>query len=503
MKILQAIRERFGSKPSGFDFSAAAANYGRRLVREWSQVRVPEVRDGKPIGVLVSPWLFTSAPFFMIEVALQLRLSGRPVLLLWEAGNVFVNAAKPREVAAIRPLLDRLPPWIPWLDVDTLPDGSRETPDFLDELLFENAVRHLKAESGAREFLAEHPEWQENMSRQCRRVEAFLSSERVASLCIPGGVWASSGIWLRTAARQGLPFTTYDSGAGRLVVSQNSVAAHFGDIRPALERIREGDTSHLVEKAREALRVRMEGRDPFVLQRAPRTGNHKAFDILIPLNLRFDSAALCRQRLFGSVTEWLHSVLKWASSRPGTTVAIRQHPCERLDGFRGEDSWETILAEFLRPGSGVTFFPAEADVNSYDLIGAARVVLPFTSRVGIEAAMMGKPVVTSAHCYYDGCGFVSSPQTREEYFELIGAALAGALVPDAEARRLAAVAYYLMEYCTLLATNFTPQPADYADWMAVPPADLANHDALGLVLPALACERPLTQAMHEQFTRTR
>lgn len=507
--ILRRVREAVSGRApqaAGFDFRAAAEQYAVRLEREWKTAGEPPTTFSKRIGVVVSPWLFTPAPFFMLELALQLRLAGYPVEVLWDGGNVFVDAAKPRELAVIRPLLDLLPGWLPLVDVETLPASAGETPDFLEELLYENAVRHLRGEAGAEDFLAAHPGWKTGMSGQASQVEVFLRSGRVDLLCIPGGVWACSGVWRKLCEKLKIPYTTYDSGPGQVFVSQNSVAAHFGDIRPALEMLAgSGDNLEpLVALAREALRTRMEGRDPFALQKTARTDAGEKYDVFVPLNLRFDSAALCRQRLFRSVTDWLHALLSRLALQPGVTVAIRQHPCERMEAFRGRDSWEQVLAPFLRPGGPVKFFPAEADVNSYDLIEGAKVVLPFTSRVGIEAAMMGKPVVTSALCYYDDCGFTVAPDSVEGYFEAINHALAGGHGPGEMARQRAATAYYLMEYCTALNSSFTPQPADYSSWIGRSVRELASSDETRMIVRSASGETPLTLLLHNQrFPRSK
>lgn len=466
---------RAGGTPS-FDFRAAAERYGRRLRDEWSSMEEPEIKFDRRIGMVVCPWLFTPAPFFMLEAALQLRLAGYRTSILWDAGNVFVDAAKPREVAAIEPLLAMIPEWMELLDVQSWPLTGAACFDFLDELLYENAVRHLRGENGAREFVEEHPGWRTAMVEQASRVEGFLSSGVLHSVCIPGGVWAGSGLWRCLCESLGVAYTTFDSGPGQMFVARDSVAAHFGDIQPSLQDILESgeDTDLLADLARQALQTRMSGRDPFALQKTPRSQTKESFDVLVPLNLRFDSAALCRQRLFSSVTEWLRALLTRLSAPGNITIAIRQHPCERIEAFKGRDSWEGILAPFLSPGGPVRFFPAEASVNTYDLIENAKVVLPFTSRAGIEAAMMGKPVVTSAHCYYDHCGFTVSPGSREDYFEAIERSLAGWHIPGESARLNAAVAFYLMEFCSALKTPFTPQPHDFSAWMDLAPADLGD-----------------------------
>jgi hypothetical protein len=495
---------RAGGTPS-FGFPAAARQYGLRLRDDWSRLEEPEVKFDRRIGVVVCPWLCTTAPFFMLEVALQLRLAGYSVAILWDSGNVFVDAANPCEVAIIEPVLAMLPDWMEMLDVQSFPGTKEESFEFIDELVYENAVRHLRGENGAQEFVEEHPGWRRAMIEQAARMKGFLSSGGLHSICIPGGVWAGSGVWRCLCESLGIAYTTFDSGPGQLFVARDSAAAHFGDIRPCLKDILGSgeDTGLLVDLARQALQTRVSGRDRFALQNVPRSQNTDKFDVLVPLNLRFDSAALCRKRLFSSVTEWLNTLLTRLSARENLTIAIRQHPCERLEAFKGRDAWEEILAPFLFPGGSVRFFPAEASVNTYDLIENAKVVLPFTSRAGIEAAMMGKPVVTSANCYYDHCGFTVTPENCEDYFEAIDQSLAGEHVPDEGARLSAAVAFYLMEFCAVLNTPFTPQPHDFPAWMDIVPADLGEMAQVRNFIAVIGGTSRLPLLLHRQrFPRT-
>ena len=62
------------------------------------------------------------------------------------------------------------------------------------------------------------------------------------------------------------------------------------------------------------------------------------------------------------------------------------------------------------------FVAAEDSVNSYDLLRSARLVLPFTSNIGIEAAAIGKPVLVSGAAYYADLGFVWSPALSGRLF---------------------------------------------------------------------------------------
>ena len=448
-----------------------AAAYGRRLSKEWRSLKTPA--DGAQVGVVVTPWMFTPAPFFAIECGLALAEAGCRVTWLWDAGDVFLNAGKPREIVAIDQLFGELPNGLKRVSVhETVSDDHFDDAQFLKLLIYENAVRELRGEVGVLEFLAQNQGIPAAMEQHVSKVNSVLINGSFDWLFIPGGVWASSGLYARMAERLGIDYTSYDSGPGELFVSKNGPAAHFPDVGPALAELRDLSITEreiLTSAATENLRLRMKGEDEYRLQPKPSgsDGTQKC-DILLPLNYRADTAALCRQKVFGSVLEWVVAVCTWIEAHPPYHLVIRQHPCERIPEYRGTDNWELHLGKFPSFGNRIHLVKAEADVNTYDLLSRAKVVLPFTSRVGIEAAMMLKPVILGSQCYYAGCGFTADAKSSGEYFVLLEKALTGELPTDQRQADLAGLCYYIAERCLSLRTSFTPQPGDFIRWVAHP-----------------------------------
>lgn len=502
--IIGKLRRKIGAGSSEKrPFVRFTDSFERRL-GEWRAVP-KQVSRNKRVGVLVTPWMFTAVPFFSLECALLLRSEGVDVVILWDASNIFFNAATAREIEAIQRLLKLLPTDLPVIDIGAAPaDGDIDVAK-LESLIFENSVREFRGENAAREFLANQPERRTHVSRHARQVAHVFAHERLDWVFIPGGVWAVSGVCVQIAERLGLAYSTYDSGVGELVLTHGAVAAHFGDFpevfaevqRRCMANAREREV--VMEHSRQCLQVRMEGRDAYRLQLRPASSESgDRCDILVALNFRLDSAALLRHKLFTSVTHWLRSILEWLETQPGRTLAIRQHPCERIPEFRGADRWQDLLAEFPRLSDRVRLIRAEDAVNTYDLISTAKVVLPFTSRVGVEASLMGKPVVLCAHCYYGSLPFVWNPETVAEYFQLIQAALEDRLSVSPEAREAATIAYSIVEDCLLLSIPFTPIPSDYEQWVAVPPSELWSCAEMRGIREALLERRHLPLIRYEQ-----
>lgn len=458
------------------------------------------------IGVVLTPWLHTAVPLYNLECARKLAASGHPVTIIWDPANIFDNAGDAWEVAQLERVIATVRGEFPVLSPNATPATTGSAPEFLAELIAENAVQRIRGEDGAAELLEARPELAAGMHQHAQRVRALLSAREFDWLLIPGGAWAVSGVYAGVAAELGLSVTTYDSGPGALFIGHNGVAAHFPDVAAVADRVTGGSAANSDERtrmkaaARRQLETRMSGLDEYRLQpvAASEEANGQTWDILVPLNLRWDSAALCRAKLFADVRDWLEQLLVWAEGHPTARIAIRQHPCEKIPEFRGTDDFSKLLARHPKLAGRAIYFSAFDTVNTYDLFRSAKVVLPFTSRVGIEAAMLGKPVVLGTKCYYASCGFTWNPATASEYFATISRALDGELVVSEQAREKAWITYYLAECCLELRTPFTPAPPDFEKWVELSPDAIWASDENQDLLAAFLTREPLVSIRYRR-----
>ena len=63
-------------------------------------------------------------------------------------------------------------------------------------------------------------------------------------------------------------------------------------------------------------------------------------------------------------------------------------------------------------------------INTYDLIEIADVGLAYTTTVGLETAMNGRPVISCGQTHYRGRGFTLDPNSWDEYYATLEKVLA-------------------------------------------------------------------------------
>ncbi len=467
-----------------------------RRLRLWPAMPPKVIEKRKKIGVLISPWLETAVPFFSIECALSLA-KDEDVTLIWDPVNIRFNTRRGHETESLIRCLDRIKKWLPVVDVSKMKGLGGIDRGFLEIVQYENAVARTLGEQKAVELSERHGESLDEMAAHAGRIRALLQTQQFDWLYVPGGVWGTSAIYLRVAEEMGVSTTTFDSGEGIIFITHDGAAAHFADMLPAFRDIMHDAKKAPAERdrmraaAHEVLEVRRQGTDQYKLQpKSSEAAKAESWDILLPLNYRSDTAAMCRQRLFPSVKSWLEQVLAWVKEHPPVTIAIRQHPCEKIPEFRGSDQWSELIKSYDL-GDRCRFIAAEDEVNTYDLLSKVRAVLPCTSRVGIEAAILDKPVILGWECYFQECGFAWNARTTKEYFSLIERALSGELTVSADARLSAEITYYIAEKCFGMETVFTPVPVDFHKWVQMPPQELWSTPELKMLRETLLTRQPL------------
>jgi hypothetical protein len=430
---------------------------------------------------------------------LELARCGHRVTILRDFSNLFENAPHTSVTQSLDHLLSALPAEVKVLDVARLPVISNAgDSDLAAKILQENAIWKMRGESRSGEFLGKRPESFRESCKHLGRIRHLCSTGALDWLLVPGGIWGLSAMYLAIGRQHGVGVSTYDSDPGTLLLAHDGVAAHHADLPESFDRLRASlrkdpeAEEKLVQMAHAELTRRMEGKDDFGFQNVCAGKANLDFgSVLIPLNLRWDSAALSRNRLFSNVADWLSAVVRWMELRPQVRLCIRQHPCERVPEVRGTDDvtgvWQQSPAR-----ERVTYVAATDPVSSYDLLRTARVVLPYTSTVGIEATMLGLPVIVSTDCYYANLGFVWNAGSIDEYFARLEEALNGQLAVSATARRQAALVYLLGQQWAQMRTFFTPTPADFLKWAIMPPEELWDLPEVQDLRDALSSRIPLS-----------
>jgi hypothetical protein len=145
--------------------------------------------------------------------------------------------------------------------------------------------------------------------------------------------------------------------------------------------------------------------------------------VMLAANVLGDSLTLGRDIFAASMTEWITKTVQYFAKRTDVQLVIRVHPGEKL--VPQAKSMGTVVKEALPElPSHIHVIGALDKINTYDLIEVADVGLAYTTTVGLETAMNGRPVISCGQTHYRGRGITLDPNTWDEYYSILEKVLA-------------------------------------------------------------------------------
>ena len=124
-------------------------------------------------------------------------------------------------------------------------------------------------------------------------------------------------------------------------------------------------------------------------------------------NIIWDSAIIGRDLRFAGMFDWVHALVRYAASHPQHFVVLRGHPAEVA--LEGAETMETVR-DYLRSlgtplPENFVYVPPDSSMNSYRLADLAAVGVVYTSTIGLEMVLRGRPVMVSGLTHFGALGF--------------------------------------------------------------------------------------------------
>ncbi len=278
---------------------------------------------------------------------------------------------------------------------------------------------------------------QERNLAAARTALNWLKGHRPDVVIVPNGTIQEFGVVYRVARYLGIPVVTYEFGDQRehIWLAQNSeIMRHETDALWAARREIPLSAAE-VERLSNLFAARMQAAtwENFsrLWQGSPAQGASQVraslgLDnrpvALLATNVLGDSLTLGRQVFSQSMEEWMVRTVLYFAGRVDTQLVIRVHPGEALT--HGTSMMDVVRRTLPDLPEHIHLVGPAEKVNTYDLVDVADVGLVYTTTVGMEMAMSGKPVLIAGQTHYRGRGFTIDPQTWDAYFEQLHALLA-------------------------------------------------------------------------------
>ena len=469
--------------------------------------------DADPVGVVVMPWVMTAVPWYSCALAIGLARRGRNVVLIWDdttfPARPDASARLAGQNRVIGEVLGRLCGYFPVVRLSQERARPPLEGDFrvLEHLVDLNLTWRFRAANLAKRLPPEMENRRgkhlSSLAHTLALVRDLLSKSTFDYLVAPGGIYSTSGLYLLAGREAQVKVVTYDAGFGSMLICRDGIAAQQSDIASSFKEVLRSDPEvrqATILAAQQEFQRRTRGKDKKRHQVIPSGSQERALspDVLIPLNIEWDAAALGTHHIFSNTIAWLEETISFVLENSERNVVVRQHPAERHPHLRSHLDIGALLNERFGNRAAFRFVAAEEQVNTYDLIESASLVLPYVSTVGVESAATGAVVIAAGSSYYSGLGFVWFPQSREAYFDKLLQALHGDLPLLPQQCEKAWLCYYLSQVCNRVWTEFTPQPSDFWKWCRESPKALFSNPAVVDILAAIDGNQPLSLIRHRR-----
>jgi len=144
--------------------------------------------------------------------------------------------------------------------------------------------------------------------------------------------------------------------------------------------------------------------------------------VMLAANVLGDSLTLGRNIFAESMTEWITRTVQFFAKRPDVQLVIRVHPGETIVP-KAKSMGQVVREAMASLPEHIHVIAAADKINTYDLIEIADLGLAYTTTVGLETAMNGRPVISCGQTHYRGRGFTLDPKSWDGYFEILGKVL--------------------------------------------------------------------------------
>lgn len=383
------------------------------------------------ISVLVSNFSFSSSPFYLITIAVMLKVRGNDVEIIWDdlegLDEIYYN--HDNMTSTQNKIIDKILNYVNERFNIKIIKMSEMGLEYLDS----DDIRELKELSKVNTiskyrkvfFDKECEEYEkkcfEVLKYNFKKIKYLFNNYKIEKIVSFTGLHKKTGLYTWGGNKYNILVFSYDVSDRGLIVATEGAVTHQIDIlkiikekklnNELLKKIIHFSEDHFYKRL---MSINNKSLGIYQQEKYNEKVNNYKYDIVIPLNICWDGAALGINSFFNSFGDWLRETITYILDNTEATIAVRQHPGERF--FNTGKDIKRQLERNFHNNSRVAYISCQDNINTYNLVKEAKVVLPYTSTVGIESVLLNKIVIMENNAYYSEMKFVQKAKSKEDYF---------------------------------------------------------------------------------------
>lgn len=458
------------------------------------------IKENKKIGIVCIAMMIQADAWYPMLQALLLCLNGYDTTLIIDNLKsyddiIYFNGIQKITEIYVNYVLELLKEKCPILKVEDVRSEGRIDLDATDEKHIQyygvQVIRWFDSRKDERFLPTDEDRIAKSyqiLQRNLKVIKAYFKKHSYDVICLLTGLHRHRNLYTYICQNKGIRVSTYDSEVTNVTLyCASGLASHADDINKVVKEnwFTEDEKRKIVKMAKENFKQRrMATYDRKLYSYQPILDQKeitKPYDIIVPLNVLWDAAALARDRIFGSYTEWLQETIDYIMENTDATIMIREHPAQvYLKEYNHEDINKILKIDNYN--ERVYICRAEEKINTYQYIEQAKLVLPYTSTLGVEAILLNKPIITHTNCYYDDLNFSLRAINRNDYFKKIKEALLKEVVIT-EGQKSEAYLTYFLQMNAHIKTDVTEC---YIQWTKRSLHDLSKNESVKEIIDTIA-----------------
>jgi len=151
---------------------------------------------------------------------------------------------------------------------------------------------------------------------------------------------------------------------------------------------------------------------------------------------------------YRSQADWVRDVVQWVALRDDVELIIKVHPNLGGNFYIGKAVDELRIYEEMKSGlpANVRIVQPEDSVSAYSLAEEADVGLTFGSTIGLEMAMLGKPVLLASRAPYEHGSRILTVRSRESLPGMLERCLNASIDREIQREAFRLAYYYIFAF---------------------------------------------------------
>ena len=144
--------------------------------------------------------------------------------------------------------------------------------------------------------------------------------------------------------------------------------------------------------------------------------------VLLLTNVVWDAQLHYPGNAFPTMLDWLFTTIEQIGRRPDLQLVIRVHPAEITGALPSRQRVvDELKRRFATLPANVIVIPPDSPASSYAIAARSNVALIYASRMGVELAAAGLPVIAAGEAWVRNKGITSDVRSADHYRQLLDA----------------------------------------------------------------------------------